>query len=205
MLIISTIYKRLEGRKGLSYPCSEGVKQLRRTKEMSESSKRGWIVTFAGTGINLALGVLYSWSTIKKAIPKDWGWTDTMKSWPYTIACLTFALMMVPAGKLQDKYGPRLVASMGGIFCGLGLIVASQFQTLGWFILGFGVLAGTGIGFGYASATPPAVKWFPPAKTGMIAGIVVAGFGLASVYIAPLGTKLLSVFSKTVNPAALLP
>jgi len=26
------------------------------------------------------------------------------------------------------------------------------------FIIGFGVLAGAGIGFGYASATPPAVK-----------------------------------------------
>ena len=30
------------------------------------------------------------------------------------------------------------------------------------YFIGFGLLAGTGIGFGYASATPPAVKWFPP-------------------------------------------
>jgi len=53
------------------------------------------------------------------------------------------------------------------------------------------VLAGAGIGCGYASATPPAVKWFPAAKTGMIAGIVVSGFGLASVYIAPLCNALI--------------
>ncbi len=51
--------------------------------------------------------------------------------------------------------------------------------------------AGAGIGFGYSAATPPALKWFPPAKTGMIAGIVVAGFGLASVYIAPLSEYLI--------------
>ena len=55
----------------------------------------------------------------------------------------------------------------------------------------FGELAGAGMGFGYASATPPAVKWFPAAKTGMIAGIVVSGFGLASVYAAPLATWLI--------------
>jgi OFA family oxalate/formate antiporter-like MFS transporter len=61
------------------------------------------------------------------------------------------------------------------------------------YVLGFGVLAGAGIGFGYASATPPAVKWFPPEKTGMIAGIVVAGFGLASVYIAPLCNYLIGI------------
>ena len=72
-------------------------------------------------------------------------------------------------------------------------MVAASFTTtaLG-FVLGFGVLAGAGMGFGYASATPPAVKWFPAAKTGMIAGIVVSGFGLASVYAAPLARWLIA-------------
>jgi len=51
---------------------------------------------------------------------------------------------------------------------------------------------GAGIGFGYSAATPPALKWFGPAKTGLIAGLVVAGFGLASVYIAPLSKYLLN-------------
>jgi len=158
---------------------------------MSQSSNRGWLVALSGTGINLALGVLYSWSVISKEIPADWGWSETYKAWPYTIACLVFAFMMVPAGKLQDKFGPRIVASVGGILCGLGLIMASQFTSIIMFIVGFGILAGSGIGFGYASATPPAVKWFPPAKTGMIAGVVVSGFGLASVYIAPLAKYLI--------------
>ena len=36
-----------------------------------------------------------------------------------------------------------------------------------------GVLAGAGIGLGYASASPPAIKWFPPQKKGLIVGIVV--------------------------------
>ena len=56
------------------------------------------------------------------------------------------------------------------------------------------MLAGIGIGFGYSSATPPALKWFPPAKTGLIAGLVVAGFGLAPVYLAPTSQYLLGHF-----------
>jgi MFS transporter, OFA family, oxalate/formate antiporter len=151
----------------------------------------GWQATFAGLGINLALGVLYSWSVISKAIPENWKWSEADKSWPYSIACLVFALMMVPAGRLQDKVGPRWVAAFGGLLVGIGMIIASMTTTYFGYILGFGLLAGTGIGFGYASATPPAVKWFPPAKTGLIAGLVVAGFGLASVYIAPLTTALI--------------
>ncbi len=155
----------------------------------------GWRVTFAGLGINLALGILYTWSVISKGIPEEWGWNESDKSWPYSVACLVFCIIMVPAGRMQDKIGPRIVATIGGILVGSGLIFASMTTTLTGFIIGFGVLAGAGFGFGYASATPPAVKWFPSAKTGLIAGLVVSGFGLASVYAAPLAKWLMTAYS----------
>jgi nitrate/nitrite transporter NarK len=151
---------------------------------------KGWTVTFAGIGINLALGVLYTWSVIKKAIPAEWGWSDADKALPYSIACIVFALVMVPAGRLQDRIGPRWVATAGGILTGAGCIIASYAVTVAWFVIGFGTFAGAGIGLGYASATPPAVKWFSSRKTGLIAGLVVAGFGLASVYISPIANHL---------------
>jgi OFA family oxalate/formate antiporter-like MFS transporter len=155
----------------------------------------GWRVTFAGMGINLALGILYTWSVISKAIPEDWGWNESDKSLPYMVACLVFAIMTVPAGRMQDKLGPRIVATIGGILVGIGFITASMTTSPLVFMVGFGLLAGTGIGFGYASATPPAVKWFSAAKTGLIAGIVVSGFGLASVYAAPLANWLTVTYS----------
>jgi len=151
---------------------------------------KGWVVTCAGIGINLALGVLYAWSVIKKAIPSEWGWSDADKALPYSIACIVFAVVMVPAGRLQDRIGPRWVATAGGILTGIGCIIASYAVTVLWFVIGFGVFAGAGIGLGYAAATPPAVKWFSARKTGLIAGLVVAGFGLASVYISPLANHL---------------
>lgn len=157
-------------------------------------TNHGWRVTFAGIGINLALGVLYSWSIISGGMENaGWGWTQAEKGRPYALACLVFCLIMVPAGRMQDKLGPRLVATIGGILVGAGMILASVMGNshAGW-LIGFGLLAGAGIGFGYASATPPAVKWFPAAKTGLIAGLVVSGFGLASVYIAPLASWLIA-------------
>jgi hypothetical protein len=101
---------------------------------------------------------------------------------------------MITAGRLQDKVSPRITAIFGGLLTGAGLLVISQSNIVANWILGFGVLTGMGLGFGYASATPPAIKWFPSRKTGMIAGIVVAGFGLASVYIAPLAQFLIAKF-----------
>lgn len=159
-----------------------------------ESSKKGWIVVLAGTGINLALGVLYAWSIFSKNLTDVQGWTKMEASLPYTIAILMFALMMTPAGKLQDKYGARIVASIGGALTGLGLIFASIFTDLTGLIVSFGLLAGTGIGLGYASTTPAAMKWFAKEKKGLITGIVVSGFGLASVYIAPLTKYLIDSY-----------
>lgn len=153
---------------------------------------RGWIVTAAGTGINLALGVLYAWSMFKGAIEKSFGWDPARLNDPYALCCLVFAFSMILAGRCQDKLGPRLTAFLGGLLVGVGLFITSRTQSYWAWVIGFGLFAGVGIGFGYSSATPPALKWFPPAKTGLIAGLVVAGFGLASVYIAPLSEYLLN-------------
>lgn len=163
---------------------------------------KGWLVTFSGTGINLALGILYTWSIFKGAIRQSietggdgaFAWGQAALNDPYAVCCIVFAFAMILAGKCQDRFGPRITAFLGGIMVGLGFIWISRTTNYWSWVLGFGVLAGTGIGFGYSSATPPALKWFPPAKTGMIAGLVVAGFGLASVYIAPLATYLLSLW-----------
>lgn len=166
------------------------------------SKNRGWTVTFSGTGINLALGILYTWSVFKGAIktsiekggPGAFRWDLASLNDPYAICCLVFAFAMILAGKCQDKFGPRVTAFMGGILVSLGLLLISQTTSYAVWVVGFGLLAGTGIGFGYSAATPPALKWFPPQKTGLIAGLVVSGFGLASVYIAPLSQYLLRIW-----------
>lgn len=160
---------------------------------------RGWLVVFSGIGLNLALGVLYAWSIFGKqfteAIEKGgFGWTKTQATLPYTTAIAFFAIMMIPAGRLQDRLGPRMVATAGAILTGIGLIVTSFARPDAMFpaLLGFGCLAGTGFALGYASATPAAVKWFPQEKKGLITGLVVSGFGLAPVYIAPLSKYLIA-------------
>jgi OFA family oxalate/formate antiporter-like MFS transporter len=158
------------------------------------TSNRGWSVTFAGLGINLALGVLYTWSMIKAFIEKDFGWAKADLNGPYALCCLVFAFSMILAGRCQDKIGPRATASIGGVLVAAGLIMVSFSSSYFVWMLGFGVLVGAGLGFGYSSATPPALKWFPPSKTGLIAGLVVAGFGLAPVYLAPTNEYLLGHF-----------
>ena len=158
------------------------------------TANKGWTVTFAGTGINLILGVLYAWGVVKNVLvdPKGtWHWTDKQGALPMTVAIFTFSMIMTVAGRMQDKTGPRKTAILGGVMVGLGLMLSYFAKTPSVMVATFGVLVGIGVGLGYSATTPPALKWFPPAKKGLIAGIVVAGIGLAPVIMAPLAGKLI--------------
>ena len=170
---------------------------------MSEAIKnKGWSVVTAGLAINLALGVLYAWSIFKGAIKASiekggegaFQWDIASINDPYAVCCLAFAFSMIMAGKCQDKIGPARTALIGGLLVGGGFTLMGFSNSYMAWVLGFGILAGSGFGFGYSAATPPALKWFSPSKTGLIAGIVVAGFGIAPVYIAPLASYLIGVF-----------
>jgi len=161
---------------------------------------KGNLVTFAGVAINLALGILYAWGVFKESIAQSikkggegsFSWDIAALNDPYALCILSFAFSMTLAGRIQDRKGPSFTAKIGGIMVGIGFITASLSTNYFMWLLGFGVLAGIGIGFGYSAATPAALKWFPASKTGLIAGLVVSGFGLAPVYIAPLSSVLVS-------------
>lgn len=153
-----------------------------------------WKVTLAALGINLLLGMLYSWSLIQKALVSDLGWTNTGASLPYTICIAVFSVVMIIAGKAQDIYGPRPVSLIGGILLGTGLIASSVARNPAMMMVTFGVIGGTGIGFGFAAGTPCAMKWFGPEHKGIIAGVVVSGVGLSPVFIAPLTAAMLNAF-----------
>ncbi len=160
-------------------------------EQLSASRSRGWAVVAAGTGINLILGSLYAWSVVGKALVNQWKWSNADAALPFSVSTACFAFTMIFAGRWQDKIGPRVVALAGGLMFGLGVFVSAYAHSPLYMVLSYGVLAGIGIGLCYSATTPPALKWFPPSRKGLIAGIVVSGVGLAAVYASPLWQYLI--------------
>lgn len=169
---------------------------------------KAWVVTFAGTAVNLCLGILYAWSVwkgvlvnkakadageIMTGINEGWPYlTDAQGTVAYFMCGLIFAIFMVPGGRIQDKFGPRVGATLGGLCLAAGCIIAGLMKSYTGLIVGFGILGGIGMGIGYAAPTPAALKWFGPHKRGLIAGLVVGGYGGAALYISPLAKYLIS-------------
>jgi OFA family oxalate/formate antiporter-like MFS transporter len=123
------------------------------------------------------------------------GWTylsNADATWAYAVCGIVFAVVMILGGRVQDRYGPRLGATLGGLFLAGGCILAGLMKSYTGLVLGFGVLGGIGMGLGYAATTPAAVKWFGPHQRGYIVGLVVGGYGGAAIYISPLAKWLMS-------------
>src|SRR5699024_271677 len=99
---------------------------------------------------------------------------------------------MVPAGIMLDRIGPRLLLLLSGFLIGFGFVIAGLTLSVVGLIIGFGIIAGAAMGFGYAAPTPTAAKWFKPHLRGPITGIVVSGYGLAAVCGSPLADGLIS-------------
>ena len=164
------------------------------SEQVPTPNTRGWIVTLAGLGINLVLGTLYAWGVMGKALVVQWKWSKADAGLPFAVSTAAFAVMMIFAGRAQDKLGPRRVAMVGGVLFGLGLALSSFASTPTQMALTFGLLGGIGIGLGYSATTPSAIKWFPAARKGLITGLVVSGVGLAAVYMGPLTQFLLGAY-----------
>lgn len=160
---------------------------------MSEGkSFNRWLVVVGALLIQISLGAIYIYSVFKPALKErfpDWSATDL--ALPSQLVLAFFALSMIIFGRIQDKLGPRKVATIGGILLGVGLIIASYSKTLFFFVLGFSIIGGTGIGAAYVCPIATCVKWFPDMR-GLITGLAVAGFGAGALVFTPVAKSLIA-------------
>ncbi|MBA7516479.1 putative MFS-type transporter YhjX [subsurface metagenome] len=138
-----------------------------------------WIVVIGAIMIQLALGTIYSWGTLTVFISPYLSEIKELTVFIFGIGLLSFAITMIFAGQLQQKYGPRNIAILGGVLIGIGLVSSAFMTTFIGLLITYGIIFGAGIGFGYVCPIASAAKWFPD-KKGFINGIAVAGFGAGS-------------------------
>ncbi len=100
---------------------------------------------------------------------------------------ITFSILIVVQtflspfqGFLVDKFGPRLLLSVGGAVTGLSWVLAARATTLTGLYLTYGLLGGIGTGIVYVGVIGHMVQWFPD-RRGFATGIVAAGYGMGAL------------------------
>src|SRR4051794_34573235 len=169
--------------------------------ETSTPTTNRWLIAGAAVLLQLALGAVYAWSVFSKALQKDtstFALSKSQAALPFSITIGMLFLGTYIGGQIQDRRGPRIVALSGGIVYALGILLASAASSksdLWLLILGYGVIAGFGMGLGYIVPIAMLQKWFPD-KRGLITGIAVGGFGFGAVVTSPVAQRLVAHYAK---------
>ena len=169
-------------------------------EQVGNPTKGRWFIAGAAVLLQLALGAVYAWSVFSKALQRDNAFhvTKAVAAIPFSVTIGMIFLGTFLGGRVQDKRGPRVVALTGGIIYTIGILIAglasgrSQYWVL---VLGYGVIAGFGLGVGYIVPIAMLQKWFPD-KRGLITGIAVGGFGFGAVITSPIAQQLVDHYTR---------
>ena len=151
-----------------------------------------WLVVVGAILIQLALGAIYAWSVFTARLTDTAGayaFSASETAWVFSAGLATFAIVMVLAGRVLPRVGPRPLSVAGGLLLGAGYLFGGFLGDSFWVqLLGIGILGGAGIGLAYVVPISVCVKWFPD-KKGLITGLAVAGFGFgATIWVKLAGS-----------------
>ncbi len=150
-----------------------------------------WGIVLAGFLMQVALGAVYAWSVFRNPLTKQFGWSIAQITWTFTICISVLGIAAFFGGLWLNRKGPRIVAFTAAFLYGLGVFLASfSAHKLWWLYLSYGVIGGTGLGFGYIVPIAVLVKWFPD-RRGLITGIAVSGYGAGALVTAPVAQQLI--------------
>jgi OFA family oxalate/formate antiporter-like MFS transporter len=151
-----------------------------------------WIPLLGGIlGSTMCGLLLYAWSVFIKPLTAEFGWSRAEIAMAFSICALVFGLTTFVAGKMSDKYGPRIVVIFGSIILSIGFILSGFIQTKWQLYLTYGLISGFGGGLVYLPPIATAPKWWPDRKA-LATGFAVVGLGLGSFIMAPLATYIIT-------------
>lgn len=163
----------------------------------SDGVSNRWLIAAMCTLLQLCLGTVYAWSYFQPLLVEQFRWSNTETSWAFSLNIFCLGLAAAWGGMNLTKFGPQKLAIAGGLLFGAGYALAAAalaLKSLPLFYLGYGAVAGAGIGLGYVTPMSTVTKWFPD-KRGLLTGIVAMGFGLGafllSMILAPLLMRVL--------------
>jgi len=152
----------------------------------------GWVIVTLGATI-LAVNALpiYGFGIFLTPLVKEFGWQRGAISGAMSLGMLLNGTLSILAGRLSDRYGPRIFVTIAGIFLGAGLILMSQMNSLWQLYLIWGISVGVGLSGTVIPINSTIPRWFIE-KRGLALSIPATGFGIGAVITPLIIQKLVS-------------
>ena len=147
---------------------------------------------FAGACLTqfIVIGFLFSYGVFFSAFETEFGWSRTLLPSCSALAFFVMGVLAIIAGRLSDRYGPRLVLGFTGLMYGLGFILMSQITQPWQLLMIFVVFIGLGMGTHDVVTLSTVARWFPNGR-GFITGLVKLGTAAGKMTLPPIAAFLI--------------
>lgn len=139
-----------------------------------------------GMGSYVAYGVFFN------ALMSEFQWSRATISGASSLAFFIMGFVGMLIGRLNDRYGPRLLMSVTSLFFGAGLILMSQVNSVLQLYIFYGVLLGIGLSSIDVIALTTIARWFS-IRRGAMTGLVKVGTGAGQFTIPLIASFLIGV------------
>ena len=152
-----------------------------------------WIYLAVGTMALLFAGIIYAWSILKVPFSENFGWSDNDLATVFMITLSCFCLGCIFSGFLMHRLGARNILLIGALLSAGGFTLVSRISgsSIIPLFIGYGLLAGTGIGIVYNCILVVINAWFQD-KKGLSIGILMMGFGASSMLFGNIASFLIA-------------
>jgi OFA family oxalate/formate antiporter-like MFS transporter len=141
---------------------------------VSQSGRWGQLVCGIACMVMIA-NLQYGWTLFVNPIDQKYHWGTTAIQVAFSVFIATETWLVPVEGWFVDRFGPRVVVALGGVFVA-GAWTLNSFASSLWELYVAAALSGVGAGAVYGTCVGNALKWFPDFR-GLAAGLTAAGFG----------------------------
>lgn len=141
-----------------------------------------YLIMFFTAGVSQAFGVFI------KPMTDEFGWDRSTLSLAVSIFAIMSAVVPPVAGRIADRFGPRIVLTIGVAMNAGGMMLMALTPNIAYVYVVYGIIIGAGFGFsGHAAMTALISRWFDR-RRGLALSIASTGLGTGQLVLAPLAT-----------------
>jgi oxalate/formate antiporter len=123
----------------------------------------------------------YVWTLFTGPLNQKLGTTLAELQWTFSLLIILQTWCSPMQAYLVDRYGPRLLISVGALMSGGGWVLSSYVDNLWALYFTYGVICGFGTGIIYVGIIGLMVRWFPD-RRGLATGLAAAGYGFGAFF-----------------------
>jgi OFA family oxalate/formate antiporter-like MFS transporter len=142
---------------------------------------RRWLQLLLGLIVMMSISSpQYVWTLFTKPLAQATGGSLPAVQVTFSLMIILQTWLSPGQGWLIDRFGPRLLITLGAVLSGLGWVLASYVSSIYALYATYGLFCGIGTGFVYVGVVGLMARWFPE-RRGFAIGVVAAGYGFGAL------------------------